>query len=134
MSGWVSMKNWKEHGRKQSWFLSRYYLAICRTTKTVCQDDLPQERPKHIMEIWWLRQEWRAAVWYRRKRYKSRPRILTKQWSTLDSKKRNSCQINPTIQTLSCKDERSSDSQEIRHFMEHEDSLPRSHDTTISLS
>ena len=86
------MKNWKEHGRKQSWSLSRYYLAICRTTNTVCQDDLSQERPKHTMEIFRLRQDWRAAVGYGRNRYTSRPRILTKQWSTLHSKKRNSCQ------------------------------------------
>jgi hypothetical protein len=39
---------------------------------------------------------------------------------------------NLMIQTLSCKAEKSSDSQEARHFMEPEDSLPRSHDTTIS--
>jgi hypothetical protein len=92
MTGRLSMKKWKKHGRKQSWSLSRYYLTICRTAKTVCQDDLPQERPKHIMKILWLRQDWSAAVGYGRKRYKSRPRILTKQWSTLHSKKRSKCQ------------------------------------------
>jgi hypothetical protein len=98
----------------------KVFLAICRTTKSVCQDDVPQRRLEHIMEIWWLRQDWRAAVGYGRKRYKSRPRILTKQWSTLHSKKRNSCPKNRMIQILSCKAERSPDSHETRHFIEPE--------------
>lgn len=114
----------EELGRTRQEAVTIFVKALPRRLEnheTVCRDDLPQERPKHIMEIWWLRQDWRAAVGYGRKRYKSRSRILTKQWSTLHSKKRNNCQKNRMIQILSCKAERSSGSQETRHFMEPED-------------
>ena len=93
LNDWVTVNGELERTRQEAVMVFvKVFLAICRTTKTVCQDDLPQERPNHNMEIWWLRQDWRTAIGYGRNGYTSRPRILTKQWSTLNSKKRKSRQ------------------------------------------